>query len=77
MDRLTRIRHWINRDNGRLFRVGNGPISGATAMGFLSLVAALLMHLLHDATGLPGAYAAACLMTGGALLAWDAWRNRR
>jgi hypothetical protein len=35
------------------------------------------MYLLHDATGLPGAYAAACLMTGGALLAWDAWRNRR
>lgn len=77
MDRLTRMRHWINRDDGRLFRVGNGPISGATAMGSLSLVAALLMHLLHDATGLPGAYAAACLMTGGALLAWGAWRNRR
>ncbi|MNI99071.1 hypothetical protein D3C73_1580590 [compost metagenome] len=77
MDRLTRIRDWINRDNGRLFRVGNGPISGATALGSLSLVAALLMHLLRDATGLPGAYAAACLMTGGALLAWDTWRSRR
>lgn len=77
MDRLTRMRHWINRDDGRLFRVGNGPISGATALGSLSLVAALLMHLLRDATGLPGSYAAACLTIAGALLAWDACRNHR
>ena len=77
MDRLTRIRRWINRDDGRLFRVGNGPISGATALGSLSLVAALLMHLLRDATGLPGSFAAACLTIAGALLAWDACRNHR
>ncbi|HIE1100121.1 MULTISPECIES: hypothetical protein [Stenotrophomonas] len=77
MNRLGRLRRWINRDDGYLIRVGNAPLGAVAIAGYLSLLAGLLMHLLREPAGLPGHWAAASAMLGIALLGWSAWRERR
>lgn len=42
MGRLTKLRQWINRDDGRLFRVGNGRLSWIEVAGCLGVIAALV-----------------------------------
>lgn len=43
MESLSRLRRWANRDDGRLYRIGNGPIRLSSLIGVLLLVGALLL----------------------------------
>lgn len=42
----SRVRAWINRDDGRLFQVGNETLPPRTVCGVLSVVTAAVFALL-------------------------------
>jgi hypothetical protein len=52
MSFFARLRRWINRDDGRYYRVGNRPIGGTEAIGLLAFVAAIALWQLHVKTGI-------------------------
>lgn len=47
MGRLSKLRAWINRDDGRFYQVGNRSIGPLSIMGGLSFVTALILSQLH------------------------------
>ncbi|MBN5029685.1 hypothetical protein [Stenotrophomonas maltophilia] len=77
MNRLSRFRRWINRDDGRLIHVGNTPLGILEILGYVSLLVAMLLHLLRKTIGLSGKWATASVILGLVLLVWNAWRERR
>jgi len=77
MNRLSRFRRWINRDDGRVIHVGNTPLGILEILGYASLLVAMLLHLLRKPIGLSGKWATASVILGLVLLAWNAWRERR
>jgi hypothetical protein len=52
MRTLKKIRLWINRDDGRHFRVGNRPLNALETTGLFFYICALVLWLLHSKTGL-------------------------
>ena len=42
MERLTKLRQWVNRDNGRLFRVGNEDVGALEVAIVLGVIVVLL-----------------------------------
>ncbi len=77
MNRLSRLRRWINRDDGRLIHVGNAPLGILEILGCMSLLVAMLLHLLRETIGLSGLWATASVILGLVLLGRNAWRERR
>ena len=75
MDRLSKLRKWANRDDGRLYRVGNGPIGLTTAIGALSLIVALVLWQLHTEIGLSSMWTAGAAVLGIGLLGLSVWRG--
>ena len=49
MGKFARLRKWANRDDGRLFRVGNEPLGVLTSIGATALVGALILWQLDRA----------------------------
>jgi hypothetical protein len=64
MGTLSKLRRWVNRDDGRFYQVGNGPIGILTAVGALALVSALVLWQLHSHAGVNGAWAIATGLAG-------------
>ncbi|HHA2858516.1 hypothetical protein [Stenotrophomonas maltophilia] len=77
MNRLSRLRRWSNRDDGRLIHVGNGPLGILEILGCMSLLVAMLLHLLRETIGLSGLWTTASVILGLVLLGRNAWRERR
>lgn len=77
MNRISRLRRWINRDDGRLIHVGNAPLGILEILGCMSLLVAMLLHLLRETIGLSGLWATASVILGLVLLGRNAWRERR
>ena len=57
MGNLSKLREWVNRDNGRFYQIGNESIGAWTVVGALSLVCALVLWQLHTHVGVNGAWA--------------------
>jgi hypothetical protein len=47
MGGLSRLRTWINRDDGRFYRAGNTAIGPLSIIGGLALVTSLILSQLH------------------------------
>ncbi len=57
MSTLTKLRQWINRDNGHHFQVGNRSIGAVEAVGLLLFVGALALWQLHSKIGISSIWA--------------------
>jgi hypothetical protein len=54
MERWSALRRWINRDDGRFYRIGNEPINPWASAGGLAIIAAFaLLGLLTSPPALP------------------------
>lgn len=47
MGRLSKLRAWINRDDGKFYQAGNTAIDLWTIIGGLAFVASLILSQLH------------------------------
>lgn len=47
MGRLSNLRAWINRDDGRFYRAGNTAIGPWSIIGGLAFVVSLILSQLH------------------------------
>jgi hypothetical protein len=57
MSFLARLRQWIDRDDGKYYQVGNGPIIGLETIGLLVFVAAIALWQLHVKNGISSKWA--------------------
>lgn len=46
MGRLTKARHWINRDNGRHFRIGNVDVGVLEVVTVIGVIVVLVLTQL-------------------------------
>lgn len=68
MGALSKLRKWANRDDGRLFQVGNESIGTTTIVGVLVLIGALILWQLHSQIGISGGWAIVLGIAGLVLL---------
>lgn len=68
MGRLSKIRKWANRDDGRFYRVGNENISATAIVGMLVLIGALVLGQIHARSGTSSVWAITVGALGLALL---------
>jgi hypothetical protein len=47
MGRWPKLRAWMNRDDGRFYRVGNASLGLVSITGGLAIVASLVLSQLH------------------------------
>lgn len=47
MGRWPKLRAWMNRDDGRFYRVGNTSLGPLSIIGGLAIVASLILSQLH------------------------------
>ncbi len=47
MGRWSKLRAWINRDDGQFYRVGNTSLGLLSIIGGLAIVASLVLSQLH------------------------------
>ena len=64
MGSQSKLRGWINRDDGRFYQIGNESIGAWTVVGALSLVGALILWQLHTHVGVNGAWAIVAGLAG-------------
>jgi hypothetical protein len=76
MGTLKNIRLWINRDDGRYFRVSNRPLTALETTGLFFYICSLVLWLLHSKTGLNGLWALAVGLIGLALYGAGSLRRR-
>lgn len=67
MGKRSKLRAWINRDDGRLYQVGNTTVGSLTIIGGLAMVAALILSQLHRHVGIHLAWPIAVGIVGTAL----------
>ena len=58
------LREWANRDDGKWFRIGNGPIGTWTVIGMLTFVASLVLFKAQPVLGIGKGWPIACLIVG-------------
>jgi len=64
MGKLSKLRAWINRDDGRFYRVGNSSLGALSIVGGLAITASLILSQLHRHVGLPVAWPIATGIVG-------------
>ena len=72
---LTKLRKWINRDDGKFFRIGNEPIRISAPIGVLVLVVALVLRQVQ--AEISGGWSVAAGVVGLALLLHGLCPNNR
>lgn len=72
MGNTSKLRRWINRDDGRFFQVGNGPVGVWATLGALALVAGMVLWQLHTHLDIDGAFAIVATGVGLILLCMGA-----
>jgi hypothetical protein len=78
MTRLTKLRAWINRDDGQMFQVGNRDLSAIETIGLLLLVSALIVKVLHDKAGFSATWIGwVCLVVGVVLVLFGVWKDEK
>jgi len=68
MGNFSKLRQWVNRDDGRYYQVGNRNLGALEAVGLLTSICSLVLWQVHAELGISSirAYGA---MAGGLLLA--------
>ena len=61
---FTKFRQWINRDNGRFYRVGNRRLGVVETVGLLLVVVAIGLWQLHAKAGVSPAWSIASGVVG-------------
>ncbi|CAN7541858.1 hypothetical protein LJR143_003711 [Pseudoxanthomonas sp. LjRoot143] len=77
MGKLSKLRAWINRDDGRFYRVGNASIGPLSLIGGLLIAVALILSQLHRHAALHVAWPIAVGIIGVALLFVGGYRDDR
>jgi hypothetical protein len=67
MKRLAKLRRWLNRDNGKLYRVGNRPVGILEAVGLIVVIAAIALWQVHVKAGISSVWALVAGAVGLAL----------
>jgi hypothetical protein len=57
VDTFTRLRQWVNRDDGRICRLHNRPLGALETVGLLMFMAALILWQLHVKAGIGSTWA--------------------
>lgn len=52
MSRWNSIRAWVNRDDGKLYQIGNEELNVFETIEYFLLIVALVVSLVHDKAGL-------------------------
>ena len=74
---LSKLRKWINRDDGKFLRVGNEPIRMSALIGVLVLVLSLGLKTVQVQAEMDSGWAIATGIVGLALLMHGLWPNNR
>lgn len=61
---FTKLRQWVNRDNGRFYRVGNRRVGAIEVVGLLLVVAALVLWQLHAKVSISSVWSIASGVVG-------------
>lgn len=61
---LSELRRRVNRDDGKLFQVGNRPLGWVEIIGMLLFIGGMLLWQLHEKAGLSWIWAAASGVLG-------------
>jgi formate hydrogenlyase subunit 3/multisubunit Na+/H+ antiporter MnhD subunit len=69
----SKLRIWANRDDGRIFQVGNEDLTWKSVTGVLALIAAILLRGLQPTIGFSSVWQYVVAGIGTALLLWSAW----
>lgn len=77
MRNLAKLRRWINRDDGRVYQIGNMPISGLEATGLLIAIAAIPLWQLHVKGGISDLWAFGVGAVGLVLVTLTGARRKR
>jgi hypothetical protein len=78
MNKLSKIQSWINRDDGKFYKIGNENLNVFEIFGYLLLIAALITKLLHDKAGLDATWIGwVCLIMGAILAFYGAMKKQR
>lgn len=64
MGSLSRLREWVNCDDGRFYQIGNESAGAWTVVGALFLVIALVLWQLHKHVGVNGTWAVVTGLAG-------------
>ena len=76
MGAVAKVRAWINRDDGRIFRVDNTALSAPIAVGVLLLLASLVALQFSRLGEFSVALPAGAAFVGAALIALGIRRTR-
>ena len=76
MGSASKLRAWVNRDDGRIIRVGNGTLSAPVAFGALLLLAALVALQFSWVGAFSAAWPVGIAFLGALLLAIGIRRAR-
>ena len=72
MAKRKEYKDWINRDDGKFFQIGNKDLGILEVIGYLLLVLALIIYLLHDKAGVESTWVGwLSLILGLILLFWS------
>ena len=77
MKKFSRLRQWINRDDGLHYQVGNRSLGVLEAVGLLTAGCSLLLWQLHAKTGLSGIWAIGAGVGGLLLTSFGMHRARK
>ncbi|WP_157074159.1 hypothetical protein [Pseudoxanthomonas mexicana] len=77
MERWSKLRVWINRDDGRLYQVGNASIGPLSILGGLAIIASLVLSQLHRHADLHVAWPIAVGIVGVVLWFLGGSRDQR
>lgn len=69
MSKRGNIRAWINKNNGSLYQIDNQNLTLFEVIGYLLLVASLIIYLLHDKAGFKETWIGWSFLITGFLLA--------
>ena len=73
MTKWNKIRAWINRDDGKIYQVGNKNLGALETIGWFLLILALLVCTLHDKAGIESTWVGwLSFFLGLILLFWSA-----
>jgi hypothetical protein len=51
MTKFQKIRAWINRDDGKVYQIGNKNLGVSESVAYFLFILAMLVYVLHDKAG--------------------------
>lgn len=77
MSRFSKLRQWVNRDDGRYYQAGNRNLSTLETIGLLICICSLFLWQLHSKIGLDSVWAYGAGIGGFLLALFGLYRTRK